>query len=328
MIVPQLDTPNPAPPEQRTILQTCLYNSWIPLLAVVFFLLAEWVSDKEVVAGKVVLYSGFLSNTCVEIAEALIVAYIIVISIEYHSRIELNKIIAKFLVSTHSHLFQAIMGVQFPIEVFDLVRDRLMKDPAYRVGTEVHFTIKDIEENPPKQFGIDTVIIEMLCRYTVKNLSDGVYTHPLRFFVEKNEPEQNHTLSLSIDGKELDQAQIIAADAAWEDRPGLKRFEIDVEIAKGEEKRIVAKLSERRLIADTYTWKCLHPCDGLRISITYPRELKVFSNSIHADDLEYIEINEHHQIAKISRPLFPANGFMFWWTPREPDRVVPDTVVK
>jgi hypothetical protein len=119
-----------------------------------------------------------------DVGIALIVAFVIIISIEQRSRSELNRIIGRFLGKTHENLFQSILGVQFPKLMFDFVRDRLMKEPVFRMDTEVHYTIGSPSDL--KRFGIATLMLDVTFSYRIKNLSDRRQTHPLRFFIEES----------------------------------------------------------------------------------------------------------------------------------------------
>jgi len=253
---------------------------------------------------------------------ALVVSAVIIFTIEAKSRAELNKMVGQFLRRTHENLFQTILGVEFPKKMFDFVRDRLMKEPIFRTGTEVHYTIRPLSENGGERFGIQTVILDVTFSYNIKNLSDREQRHPLRYFVEEPLSHQSTVElpppKLMIDGVEIGAADLRHADENWNDRPGLRRFEYDIKMAPKEERTVQLWHSTVKLIADTEPWRCLHPSDGLRLSITHPAELSVMVDAMHPDDLETIQENDVSYVGMIVRPLFPANGFLFWWHPRQP----------
>lgn len=263
-----------------------------------------------------------------DVGIALVVSAVIILTIEAKSRAELNRMVARFLRRTHENLFQTILGVEFPKTMFDFVRDRLMKEPIFRTGTEVHYTIRPLEENAGERFGIKTIILDVTFSYTIKNLSDREQKHPLRYFVEEPldhvGPNELKIPKLIVDGVEVSETDLRHADGNWRDRPGLRRFEYDIKMAPKEERTVEMHHTTIKLLADTEPWRCLHPCDGLRLSITHPAELAVMIDAMHPDDLETIQENEVSYIGKISRPLFPANGFLFWWHPRQP---IPQTGV-
>jgi len=284
----------------------------IPLLvgAIVVLLLSAVIVDTYVMAKQILRDVGI----------AMIVAAIIIFTIEQRSKDELNRMVGRFLKRTHENLFQTILGVEFPKPMFDFVRDRLMKEPVFRTEAEVHYTILPVSENVGPRWAIPTVLVEYSFSYKIKNLSDRDQTHPIRFFVE--EPLDNNAKIdkqfpyLEIDGAEIPDADIRHADKEWKDRPGLRRFEHHLKMAPKEESFIRLRHRMSKLIVDTECWRTLHPADSLRFSITHPVELSVGVDAMHPDELTTIQDNESSFVGMIARPLFPANGFLFWWHPR------------
>jgi hypothetical protein len=236
---------------------------------------------------------------------ALVVAAVIIFTIEQKSRDELNRMVSSFLRRTHENLFQTILGVEFPKPMFDFVRDRLMKEPVFRTETEVHYTIRDLADNAGLRFGIPTVFLDVTFSYRIKNLSDREQKHPVRFFVEEPLDEKaavdKQLPHLIIDDKPITAEKLRQADARWKDRPGLRRFEYDLTMAPKEEHFIVTHHSMTKLIADSENWRSLHPCDGARFSITHPADLAVGVDAMHPDDLTTIQENEVSYVGKIER---------------------------
>lgn len=255
-----------------------------------------------------------------DIGIALIVAAIIIFTIEQKSRDELNRMVGSFLRRTHENLFQTILGIEFPKPMFDFVRDRLMKEPIFRTETEVHYTIRPLSDNAGDRWGIATVRLDCTYGYRIKNLSDREQVHPIRFFVEEpldqNAQTDKEIPKLEVDGVSISQDDVKHADQAWKDRPGLRRFEYHLKMAPKEERAIRMYHRMTKLVADTECWRTLHPSDGLRFSVTHPVELSVGVDAMHPDELTTIQDNEASFVGMIARPLFPANGFLFWWHPR------------
>lgn len=281
-------------------------------LGILIVFLAAEVADLYIVS-KIVLR---------DVGIAFIVAAVIIFAIEQKSRDELNRMVSRFLQRTHENLFQTILGVEFPKTMFDFVRDRLMKEPIFRTETEVHYTIRALNDNAGLRFGIQTVLLDVTFSYKIKNLSDRQQTHPIRITVEEpldqQAPVDRQLPRLLLDGQQVAENEMRHADPDWQDRPGLRRFEYQLVMAPQEERSVETQHSMTKLIADSENWRSLHPCDGLRLSITHPAELAVGVDAMHPDDLVTIQENTVSYVGKIPRPLFPQNGFLFWWHPRTP----------
>jgi hypothetical protein len=289
---------------------TCITNSWIVCLGLIFVYTSSKLPETE----------KFFHDLVQEIGIALLVAYIIIITIEYRSRRELNSFVEDFTYQTHSDFFQLIMGVQFPKKMFEFVKNHLMQERAYRVKTEVHFTIDEIDARAERQYGIATVTLRMTCKYLIQNLSNRPYDFPVIFFLEIM-PGGTPIPEVWIEKIQLTGAQIRAADDALRDVPGLRRFEYAMHLDRGQSKEVVIKTNHRRLIADTMVWRSSHSCDGLSVTVSNPRALSVQLAPLHPEDFNYGDRNDVHQAARIDAPLFPSNGFMFWWTPKETEPV-------
>jgi hypothetical protein len=281
----------------------------IVIAALICFLAAELTPAN---------WGALPSHILRDLGIALIVSFVIIVTIEQKSRGELNQTVQTFLVRTHENLFQTILGVQFPKAMFDFVRERLMKEPVFRTGTEIHYTIRSLRESSSVLYGFPTVIVDFVSIYVVNNLSDKEQRHPLRFFVEKagpgsplNEPK------LIVDGQTIDADKLAKADSGWTDRPGLRRFEYTLMMSPNASHTVEMRHSMTKLIADSECWRSLYACDGLRLTITHPADLVVMADGMHTDELVTIQQNEVSLVGKLDRPLFPANGFLFWWHPRE-----------
>jgi hypothetical protein len=287
------------------------FISILLIVAAIFALLISMAIANE---------HGIIQQIIRDIGIALIVAAVIIFTIEQKSRDELNKMVSRFLQRTHENLFQTILGVEFPKPMFDFVRDRLMKEPVFRTEAEVHYTILPISETVGPRWNISTILLDYSFSYKIKNLSDRDQTHPIRFFVEEPLDHSAKTDKqfpyLEIDGVEIAHSDIRHADKEWKDRPGLRRFEHHLRMAPKEESFIRLRHRMTKLIVDTECWRTLHPADSLRFSITHPVELSVGVDAMHPDELTTIQDNESSFVGMISRPLFPANGFLFWWHPR------------
>jgi hypothetical protein len=264
---------------------------------------------------------------------AFVVAFIIIITIEQKSRRELNERIQQFMQLSHQYLFKSVFGVDLPQRMYDLVQERILKEPFYRFGTQVNYDLRPLTDQASTRFGARRLLLDVDFSYTVKNLSDREQPYAVKFFVENNFPMRTGAdrvpavpqPRVSINGVPLTEAELRAADAQWFNTPGMTRYIHEISLARGATAHIKVEHTLDKLIADSETWRSIYPCDGLNVSISYPDELTVEVDGIHRSDLVTIHKSPVSYRGEIREPLFPANGIVFWWHPRQPgERDEPD----
>ena len=269
-------------------------------------------------------HPNLIHHVARDLGIALVIAFVIIISIEQRTRKEQNEIIEKFLSQSGEHLHRAILGVEFPPNMYEFSKEQLMKAPFFRTETDVNYTIK--RPNVQKtRFGCDIVILEVQFKYVVRNMGPVSQNFPLRFFVEEEgldqlagagDPIVLKPLEVFIEGKLLSGELLSRADDKWDDVPGLKRYACNVALDPGEAKTISITHATTKLAADLEVWRSIHPCDGITFSVQFPEELVVSVDVMHPDRAECTFKNESNYRGRINRPLFPQHGFMFWWHPK------------
>lgn len=267
-----------------------------------------------------IAYEQYAHHFVRDVGIAIFVAYIVIITIEHRQRKELSDSINSFMGSTNEKIFSTILGIEFPQGMFDFVRDTVMRGTFYRTDTQVVYWIKKADDGG--------VVLEFDTSHFVLNLSGSRQTYVAPFFVEKdlgaNPPSSSaRTIELHIDGKRISEPDLKKADAQWEDTDDFVRFNYKVELAPRQKLQIRIKHTIMgKLASDTEVWRSIVSCSGVDFIINFPKGMVIGVDAIHPDGFRETCRTDTVICGKIARPLYPHNGFMFWWkaAPADSDR--------
>jgi len=296
---------------KHSLLESVYQFWWLIVCSIIFMLLAYLLEHNK-------LY--FLSHIARDIGIALLVSFFIILTIEHRQREDLSNQFSSFMSSTHDHILQSVLGVQFPDNVYQYVKEKIMKETFFRVDSNIVYVLS---HSNSQKYGIESVNISVEASHTVCNLTNKMQVYPIKVFVERDPATLNEDLRLErsgacieIDGDVLKEDQLIKADASWSDTPEFVRFQYDVELPAGGQRRTKFSYTRQKLIRDTEVWRSVYPSNGVYFTIKFPDDMEVFVDAMHSDDLEYRHRSAGIIICRITRPLLPHNGFMFWWSPK------------
>ena len=256
---------------------------------------------------------------------AIIVSFIVIITIEQRQRREQDAAIKKFLERSHRGLFEIIFGVNLPRNVWDLLTEKIMNEKFFRKDTHVFYNIT-IPDGLSPIGNIPAVLVRQETRMEIENLTGSKIKYEARFFVEKRqkdnfqlETENPPSIQLFIDHVEVKNIGKPSESNPGDVDSEYNLYQHNIDIA-GKDSRhlIVGDYPRRKLISDTEFWRSIYPCDGLSITLDFPACLTVGLDAIHPDNVEIIHKSDTLIHARISRPLLPHNGFTFWWSPKAP----------
>lgn len=258
--------------------------------------------------------SGILHHVLRDLGIALIVAFAIIITIEHRQREELNSHIFKFLNKTNESMIESVLGVEFPTGMYDYVRSTVMKADFFRTDSQINYTLR---------IDNDKLIVEFVSCHTIINLTDKPMTYPCRFFVEKDPASTNpegidyKQVELIVAGDRVSEEKLAAADKKLDDGDS-KRFEYPIDMKPRE--KVTFKLKYNlldKLMSDTEVWRSVYSCSGAEFIINFPSNLVVGVDALHSHGYELIHKTDTVICGRIKKPLFPHNGFMFWWRVKE-----------
>lgn len=244
---------------------------------------------------------------------SVVVAYVIIITIETRQRDELSKNINQFLDATNIRILQTVLGTEFPEKMYDFVRDTVMRGSFYKKEVRVNYCIRRKED------GLG-VTVELDSSSEVENLTGKDLTYEYRMSIERDmsmtteEQKKSPGVELYVGGVKVSEKTLQEADTKWEDTGDTIRFAHSINIKARQAVSIRFKHTQRsKLTADTEVWRTVHPSSGADFSINFPVGFKVGVAALHADGYETVFKSETVITGRIRRPLFPQNGFMFWW---------------
>lgn len=298
-------------PIKHSLLDSILQFWWLILCGISLIIFAFLLEHSKYL---------FYSHIARDIGIALLVSFFIILTIEHRQREDLSEQFNMFMNNTHDHLLQSVLGVQFPANMYQYVKEKIMKETFFRTDSNIVYTIS---RSNVKKYEIEAIDISIEASHTICNLTDKPQVYPIRVFVERDPATINDELHLErsgarieVDGKLLTEEELKKADKSWADTPEFARFQYDVDLVAGGQRRTKFSYSRQRLIRDTEVWRSIYPSNGVYFTIKFPDDMEVFVDALHSDDLEYLHRSAGMIICRIVRPLLPHNGFMFWWSPK------------
>ena len=92
--------------------------------------------------------------------------------------------------------------MEFPANVYEIVRDNVMRAEFYRKDSYLVFTLRHADV-PHEKYGMPTVLLDVEICHDIANLVDEDRTYPARFFVERDpsDPGEPPRIEIIVDGE-------------------------------------------------------------------------------------------------------------------------------
>ena len=263
--------------------------------------------------GEVSLTRKLIGALVSEFGFAFFIAYILTISLEIHQKREHDRQISRGLLSV-------VYGVNLDQKLFLATEQYVFKNHFYRRNVVVEFDFLKVVG--------EWMLMKYTLTYVVENVGSGRASYLIDGHVEKV-PEHPELLDegmcfglnkIYVGGAELTEEQIKAARAAVPDDDKYRRSRHIVPFEAGEKKMVrTIALTAKRTI-DNELWRSLLPCSSASLRITWPEsiKLKMLAEPVHpSDDFKFEDADPKTRafFGTIDQPLFPHNGFIFWWRP-------------
>ena len=251
-----------------------------------------------------------------EFGFAFFIAFILHNTIEMHSAVERDRQLSRGMLAY-------LYGVNLDDEMFHAAEEHIFKPAFYRRNMRVEY------EFVSKRGG--RVFLKYSIEYVVENISNKDRKFDISTFVERSDlpcelegeafPNPLGLHRISINGLSLEDGEIERARNVDQNDPKFIRSSHQIEIRSGEKIGIKTVSFLEKCDRDTEFWRSVHPADGVEVRFVWRPELNldVKVDAIHPDgEFDRLPHTEDGLVeAKLSRPLFPYNGFLFWWSDKE-----------
>ncbi len=274
-----------------------------------------------ILAGILILFAGsdvsltrkLLGALVSEFGFAFFIAYVLTISLEIHQKREHDRQISRGLLSV-------VYGVNLDQQLFQSTEKYVFKNHFYRRDVVVEFDFLKVVG--------EWMLLKYTITYTVENVGSGKASYLIDGHVEKV-PEHSELLEgdmcfglnkVYVDGVELSKEQIRAARDLVPDDDKYRRSRHAVPFESGEKKMVRTIALTAKRTTDNELWRSLLPCSSASLRITWPEtiKLKMLAEPVHPSDsfkFEDADPGTRAFFGTIDEPLFPHNGFIFWWSP-------------
>jgi hypothetical protein len=264
-------------------------------------------------SSKISLFYKLLGALVTEIGFALIIAFVLHVTVELHAKIEHDKQISRGLLSY-------IYDVNLNNDMFLLAERHILKAPFLRSNLQIEYDFLSLTG------GIFQV--KYTVEYLVENVSSTEKQFIIKTFVEKamesdnGDKNRNKGLQrITVEGQNLQSDDLDnIKSASFTKSPDFIVSEHAIDLPPGQSKRIECVHLIEKFERDSELWRSVVPCSGVSLKIKWKPEFNILMTAcpIHpADVFDSINIDEHCTLsAKLFQPFFPHNGVHFWWGPK------------
>ena len=248
-----------------------------------------------------------------EFGFAFFIAFILHNTIEMHSKVERDRQMSRGILSY-------LYGVRLDDKMFRVAEEYIFKSPFYRRNMRVEYEFVSRKS--------EAVLLKHSLEYVVFNISDREKIFSVQTMVEKSDrvcgsfdnfPHGLGLYRIAINGNNLTAEEINAARAVEQGDNNFISSSHLLTIAAGASASIKTVSFLEKCDRDSEFWRSLVPADGLEVRFVWRPELglEVMVDVIHpSGSFDRIPHSESGLVeAKLSQPLFPYNGFLFWWSP-------------
>jgi len=126
---------------------------------------------------------------------------------------------------------------------------------------------------------------------------------------------------IAIDGVSLNEKEFKKArDFEDGNDPNYITSNHQLSLRAGEKAHVTSVSFVEKCERDNELWRSIFPADGLFVRITWPENMNLSMNGDVVHPNNSFDSDPHTETglfeAKLSKPLFPHNGFFLWWGPQ------------
>ena len=259
-------------------------------------------------------WSHFVS----EMGTAMVIAIIIVVTVERVTRKQHKLAADKLIHNINDNLFHAVYDRYIPDVVFAEVDKCLLQSDVYRTNYEVYYSITNWEKDEDdKRDHCSHVKCNTVTKYTLENITCSDIEHVVMVGFELPIDSAWHddvkVLKVSIDGEYLSEE---AVKTHSDSSDGIQLiFRYPKRIPKGGKAniRIEAQLVKRH--TDMEVWASTIPSDGLKLMVSTPdQDIDLCAHANHSENLDLIMTDNGIKTWELKYGILPHQSVSFWWS--------------
>jgi hypothetical protein len=294
-------------------------NHWAWVTGIIFIFLGL---TTLLVVKPTDLVPKILLGVLTEVGFALLIAVCVAKVIEKGARQENDRYTLEKAQLISRNVFAYLYSVHFPKSAFSVLQDFVFGAPIIKTYQKLDYELLD----PTDRSGW----VKMRCEfdYTLRNLSDKVIEHPIRFYTSEvsggKAPEFPGLglQSLVIENVAIDPSRFPDIDKASADDVGEKKYEVVRTLLPNVDLRVRVTFVQVKKVEDNDLWLSNSVCEGLELKFRYnPEVYNVFLKPVHPADSFDTDIKptvgDPCWTVGISRALLPKNGVFMWWNLRQ-----------
>jgi len=258
-----------------------------------------------------------------ELGFAFLISLVISVGIEESSRIEFNQTVNDRIREIQLNVFRSTYGLDLDPKITNEIEALVLQSPFVRSKYEANYKIQLFPArwlNPNCPSNIRVAKVHSTVFYTVKNISKRDQIYEVKKNVEKSPIQELKPLTritgVTIGGRIMSAAQLLAADERIEDSEFQKCFSEIVTIRSGESLDVHIASETIKFEDDNEIWTSLIPSDDMTLRVEFPAEVrKCAAGAIHRSPL--IEYGAADGALtrewRIREAVLPHQGISFWW---------------
>jgi uncharacterized membrane protein (DUF485 family) len=296
-----------------------LSSNWTLVVGTVFIFLGLFlllVFPPGTLLAK--LFVGFVT----EIGFALLIAWGVAAIVERGAREEYDRYTQEKALVISRNVFGYLYNVRFPRNVFSTIEEYVFKIPVIKTQQRLDYHLLEPEDS--------SGWMRMKCEfdYVLKNISDHIVNHPIRFHVSEvsgaSQPELGGVglQSLVVGGEMIPSSMFPVLDKASQDHVGEKRYELVRSIPPDGELRVRVTFIQAKRVEDNDLWTSNSVCQNLELKFRYdPSVYNAFVIPVHPSNRFDTDIppngGSNCRTVTIDSALLPKNGVFMWWNLRQ-----------
>jgi hypothetical protein len=260
---------------------------------------------------------GFFAT---EFAIAIIVALIIICTIEANQRQEQIHFFNSLTQRISKSLFSAVYKKHIPDPVIDGILKDLINCQVMRTEHTINYSITEPEEELLKN---DFVICNITSRYRLQNVTDRTISQDIVLFVEsplKNEHAKYCVIDhIKVDG--LPKGSPAGDDSKLVDSNYSVKSKCTVEIMSKDYVQVETQSRTIKLKNDMEVWSLVHISDGIKINVNADRSLglTIDASAKHSKKLTPTRSEVHNKSWELNAGTYPHQSVLIWWkAPQKP----------
>lgn len=250
-----------------------------------------------------------------ELAFALLIAFVIIISIERRSRDEMKREYETRLQGLQLNAISAVFGINADRKLVDRVFD-VLGDPFYRWNQHTSLEFVEAQVNSKDGLPVKVLVMSVSLNYQIENRGATPVSYPVKLAVERSTikgvpySEEHMRKHSSVGEVYVGPERINLKEDAHE---GVTFYEGSTILAVGEKLPVSLSFSTIRRHDDAEYFWVKHPCDGMTVEMKLPSDDYLIEAYAPARELVCTMNTGARRVWRLDGPILPNEGIYISW---------------